>query len=99
MEAQAENLEENGMVEDSSGILGSEIRSLRGLIRRVEAQARDNQPLASLLNVLEMHSRACTRLAALLKAERTLGTGDELHEALMEALQRVRRELGLEQRK
>jgi hypothetical protein len=99
MEAQAENLEENGAAADASGILGGEIRSLRGLIRRVEAQAKEDQTLASLLNVLEMHSRACTRLAALLKAERSLGTGDELHEALMEALQRVRRELGLEQRK
>jgi hypothetical protein len=99
MEAQAENLEENGAVTDASGILGGEIRSLRSLIRRVETQAKEDQTLASLLNVLEMHSRACTRLAALLKAERSLGTGDELHEALMEALQRVRRELGLEQRK
>jgi hypothetical protein len=99
MEAQVENIEESGAAEDASGILGSEIRSLRSLIRRVETQSEEDQTLASLLNVLEMHSRACTRLATLLKAERTLGSGDELHEALMEALQRVRRELGFEKKK
>jgi len=46
-----------------------------------------------LLNVLEMHGRACSRLAGMLKAERFLGGGDNLDAALKEAIAMVKSEL------
>lgn len=78
---------------EDDGLLSAEIRSLRALIRRVEKTAEGEQKLDVLLNVLEMHGRACTRLAGMLKAERSLGEGDNLDAALKEAIAIVKGEL------
>lgn len=93
METEGKILQDDTAGLEEDGLLSAEIRSLRALIRRVEKTAEGEQKLDVLLHVLEMHGRACTRLAGMLKAERFLGEGDNLDAALKEAIAIVKSEM------
>jgi len=75
--------------------LQDEILSLRAMMRQVLAQADEGRSLAELLRMLEVLGKTSTRLAALIKAERSLAADQDLATALSQALSQATRELGL----
>jgi hypothetical protein len=82
---------------NGNGALGGEIRSMRRLMKRVMDKIEENKDanLDDMLRVLDLHSRASTRLATLLKAERTLDAS-ELNAEFDRALDDVLREMEME---
>jgi hypothetical protein len=56
----------------SPGVLRDEIETLRGLLQQAAALSSENLTLEDQLDILDTVSKASTRLAGLLKAERSL---------------------------
>lgn len=96
MEAQ-EKTPETKSSRFGNGALAGEIRSMRALMKRVmdKIEANMDANLDDMLHVLDLHSRASTRLATLLKAERTLDAS-ELNAEFDRALEDVLREMEME---
>ncbi|MEA4907160.1 MAG: hypothetical protein GYA17_03585 [Chloroflexi bacterium] len=69
--------------------LRDEIAMLRTFIRRVHALSEDGRSVDELLRILASVGQASTRLANLLRAERDLGSTQDLSQALNEALEQV----------
>ena len=79
------------------GVLTTEIRSLRALLERVMRYAEsESTEIDQVLKILDVHSRACTRLATLLRAESALGEGADLQEEFRQVLLETLREMGME---
>ena len=67
-------------------ILTREINDLVELMARVKELSLEPQAPADLLDILEGIGRSCSRLVTMLKAEIALGEGDEIGEAVREAV-------------
>lgn len=78
----------------SAESLQGEIAMLREVMRRANDRLEEISGLDDLLRLMENLSKAATRLAGLLKAERQLGGQEDLSQSLHHALAEVIRELG-----
>lgn len=78
--------------------LGEVIGELRQLMRRAVRQAEEPESFEQLVDFMEKYSRASTRLANLLKAQRELAEEQGLAEAIQLALAGVVTEMEKEKR-
>jgi len=75
--------------------LGDEIDRMRMVIRMVCELIDAGRPVPELLNIFDSLGKLCTRLATLLKAERTLSREADTSLAFSQALKEISDELGL----
>jgi hypothetical protein len=79
---------------DSRG-LGDEIYMMRMVIRKACDLADAGRSVSELLNIFDSLGKSCTRLATLLKAERTLNKEQDASLAISQALKEISDELGI----
>ena len=78
------------------GTLAEEIGLLRELLRQMQERVEDEQPLKELIALAESLGRTTTRIAALLRAERSLGEGPAVDALLGQLVARLQPEQGQE---